>query len=129
MLYMKKDFTPCLKIFIALFICFISGYQVNAQKSSSEPEAYFRYFKLETGHLTSVQLSNLENSFDNHREIKMKSSCIDGKSVLLAVNASYPKRIEAIREEIMSICSAHFSRADIRSVISVALPDITNFCN
>lgn len=129
MLYMKIDFTPSLRIFIPLFICLISVYQADAQKSISETETYFRYFKLETGTLTSVQLTKLKASFDDHRSIKMKSSCVDGKSVLLAVNASYQKRIEDIEAEILSICSDHLSNADIRTVISVPLPDITNFCN
>jgi len=126
---MKLDSPLNLKIFIIFLFCINSGYQANAQESSTDTATYFRYFKLETGQLTSDQISKLEASFNNHKSIKLKSSCLDGKSMLLAVDASYPKRIEDVEAEIISITTNRLSKGDIRSVVSVALPDISNFCN
>lgn len=82
-------------------------------------EKYFRYFEVETKTLSEAQSERIRSAFAVHPQMKLEAACPDLNLLVIAVDASYPKRIDAMAEEITATTGEILKTKNIQSVKTV----------
>ncbi len=82
-------------------------------------EKYFRYFEVETKSLSEAQSERIRAAFEAHPQMQLEAACPDLNMLVIAVDASYPKRIDAMEEEITKTAGEILKTKNIQSVKTV----------
>ncbi len=117
-----------LRLIILFFAIFGLVNALSAQSNESEPPTFYRYFEISWTEMTDNQRSKFSNSIANHPSFRIHANCPAGKKVLVAVPASYPKRIDDIQTELEELYGAVIPKSTLTSIEIIALPATTNFC-
>lgn len=107
-----------------LLIAFSSG--LRAQKSS-EPQ-YYHSFVVEFKSLDQSTEQALGGLFNQREYLKIESSCREGNKILIAVNADYPKRVEAIKSEINEMLTDKLGKRKVVSVANIPSTEKNTYC-
>jgi len=82
-------------------------------------DQYFRYFELEAKSLSESQSQKLEADFNGHKFMHIHTTCPEKNTLVIAVDAKYPKRMSAMREEITALAENVLKSRNITSLKSV----------
>lgn len=82
-------------------------------------EKYFRYFEVEVKARSEMQSESIREVFSRHSHMSLEAVCPDKNRLVIAVDASYPKRIEAMEEEITAAVGEILKTKNIQSVRTV----------
>lgn len=85
----------------------------------SAQDKYYRYFELEAKSISENQSQNLKADFDKHEFMHVHATCPDKNTLVIAVDAQYPKRIEEMQEEISAVAGSVLKSRNITSLKSV----------
>lgn len=99
---------------------------------SAEPchaqDKYFRYFVVETKTLRSDDLADISARLARNEFMSVYSSCPEKMSLVLQVDAAYPKRIEEVKNEITSIIASTLKARNVLSVKDIPLAERNQTC-
>ena len=113
-----------------LLICTVLfGVSVNClQAQDVQATRYYRYFTVEFKKINNADFQVLSANKRESATFSFKSICNASSKVLVAVDASYPKRVDDMKLEIESIIHSKLPNAKIRATENISVSDEPNFC-
>lgn len=115
----------CTCLLFAIFT--LSAQQASAQKTDSGSPTHFRNFEVEITTWTDQDMDQLRRTFAD-KVMVLRQTCRKSNTILVAVDASYPKRVEAIREEISAELARVLSADRIVKIESIPHQKTINYC-
>lgn len=105
---------------------------VLAQVTASEchaQEKYFRYFEVHSPSFSETELNSVKAKLEKQEFMALYASCPTVNKLVVAVDASYPKRIQAIEKEIIEMVAGKNARRQEAVLIkSVAASERNQIC-
>lgn len=117
-----KFSTPLLTLFTVTFVWICSATTLCAQ------EKLYRYFELDIKSLTTEQSQDIASHVANQRVMELHASCPDKQKMVIKVDASYPKRVPEIEEELKALAGKSVKSKNILSVRSVPVTERNEIC-
>lgn len=113
-----------------LLICTVLfGVSVNClHAQDAQATRYYRYFTVELKKINSEDFQALTANQRESDIVSFKNICNSSSKILVAVDASYPKRIDDMVTEIESIIHSKLPNAKIRATENISVSDEPNFC-
>ena len=109
--------------FTLLVIGFLSIHKIQAQDS----QEYFRYFELKMKSSVDIDDSSLSEKHAG-KSFSIHSTCSTKHSIIIAVPASYPKRIDAIKDELAQQFKKEISKSQEEKIQVIKASDLQSFC-
>lgn len=113
-----------LNIYTILFVLSVNC--VHAQVSPNTK--YYRYFTVELKKMSTEDFDILTSNQEESATFLFENICDASSKVLVAVDASYPKRVEEMKLEIEEIIHSKLPDVKIRATESISVSDEQNFC-
>ncbi|HLV52515.1 MAG TPA: hypothetical protein VKY29_00740 [Cryomorphaceae bacterium] len=110
--------------FLSLFL--ISASSAVAQDSGAE-KTYHRVFEIRVDHWSADELQSVERTL-TEGVMELRERCAEKQTFLIAVDASYPKRVGDIREEIRTRLEETFSPDRVHKIESIPHQKSVNYC-
>ena len=130
MKYVKIQFrgTPIrvLLVSFTLLVGVFAAPHLQAQTSTT-PTTHYRNFEVKVDGWTQEEVNELRQSLPDG-VMKVQATCAKNEKLLLAVDASYPKRIEDIQAEIMTKLKGVFAPDRIHEIETLSHQKTVNYC-
>lgn len=107
-----------------LFVC--TSLVVQAQTETQTE--YYRYFTIEVQSLGQSEFNQFAAARNANTYLNFEKYCGKTSSILVRVSASEPKRIEAMKSDIISELQAEFPAKTVKTVSIISYSDQLNFC-
>lgn len=114
------------RLLICFVLFFVSANYLHAQDTHNQ--RYYRYFTVEFKKINSGDFQALTANQRESATITFKNICSTSSKVLVAVDASYPKRVEDMKLEIESLINSKLPNAKIKATENISVSDEPNFC-
>lgn len=113
-----------------LLICTVLfGVSVNClHAQDAQVTKYYRYFTVEFKKINTGDFQALKATQRESATVSFKNICNASSKILVAVDASYPKRVDDMKLEIESIIHSKLPNAKIRATENISVSDELNFC-
>lgn len=96
-------------------------------QTSSTPNTHYRSFEVKVDGWTQQEVDELREALPEGI-MKLQATCAKDEKLLLAVNASYPKRVEDIQVEIMTKLRGVFAADRIHEIEKLSHQKTVNYC-
>ncbi len=114
------------RLLICMLLLVASMNGIHAQESQAT--RYYRYFTVEFKKINSADFQALTANQRETDVFSFKNLCNSSSQILVAVDASYPKRVDDMKLEIESIIHSKLPNAKIRATENISVSDEPNFC-
>lgn len=113
---------------LAFLLLFSSGLFFAEAQTPPTQATYYRYFTVTLDKLGPAQIASLRSKFSENDAFSVENSCNTGQKILIAVDASYPRRINEIKKEIENIAAKALQGNTIITTEAIAADEKNNFC-
>ncbi|MEM9050525.1 MAG: hypothetical protein AAGC47_00605 [Bacteroidota bacterium] len=113
-------------IYLAFTILVISSFSINILQAQ-DSEEYFRYFELKMKSSVDIEDASLSEKTADY-SFSIHSTCSTKHSIIIAVPASYPKRIDAIKDELAQRFKKEISKSQEDKIQVIKVSDLQSFC-
>lgn len=90
------------KILSLFAFAFLFFSQITASECCAQ-EQYFRYFEVHSPSLSDADLNSIKSKLEKQEFMAVYATCPSTNKLLIAVDASYPKRIDDIEMELSDL--------------------------
>lgn len=108
----------------ALFL----GLNTVLSAQNADQQAYYRTFSVELKSMDQEMEQSLRALFDNRDFFRLEDVCTDGNKILVAVDASYPKRVNDIISELTTTLSDELGKRKVLAVESIPFSEKNTYC-
>ncbi len=92
-------------------------------------EKYFRYFEVYSASISDADLIEIKSKLEKQDFMSLYASCPSAKKIMVAVDASYPKRINDIEKELIDMVAGKNSRKkETVQIRSIAASERNQIC-
>ncbi len=109
-----------------LLIGIFGSPHLQAQDTSA-PNLHYRSFEVQVEGWTQEEVNELRQTLPEN-VMKLQVTCSKNDKFLIAVDASYPKRIEDIKTEIMTKLTGVFGADRIHEIETLSHQKTVNYC-
>lgn len=106
-----------------LVLSMLSFNKINAQENGE----YFRYYELKLKPSADLNKTFLSDKI-NESPFRFHSTCPINHSIVVSVSANYPKRIDAIKNELHQQFKKELSKADGEKIKVIKASDLQSYC-
>jgi hypothetical protein len=115
--------------FLAICIAFGFNYTGTIHANPApQDEQYFRYFSIEIEDLEDFEPSLFEEALSDRSAYSVLETCNSQNALLIAVNANYPKRVDAIAEELQQMLLEVIPSRKLKGIETITLDEKVSFC-
>lgn len=92
--------------------------------TAQDSVTYYRYFEVKTPNASFR--SEMPEDFFSGTSFNLEESCTS--KILVKIPADYPKRVPAIKEELLEAMRSRSSALEIESIETIKATEVENFC-
>jgi len=104
------------------------GLNTALSAQNAAQQAYYRTFSVELKSMDEGMQQSLQTLFDNRDFYRLEDICAEGNKILVAVDASYPKRANDIISELTTTLSDEFGKRKVLGVESIPHSEKNTYC-
>ncbi len=114
------------KSLFGLLLFLVVSIGLKAQKDT--PPTYYRYFTLEVENLKEADYTKLRANRTSSPYLKFNQFCDTNSKILVHFDASQPKRIEEMKQEILEIIATELPSKKVLTISGTSHSEQSNFC-
>ena len=108
---------------------FLFGLSLSLPAQDSTEQSYYRTFSIELKNFDQETEQKLYNLFIPIPHFQIKDVCTEGRKILVAVEASYPKRVNDIKAELQDFISNELGKRRVLEVVSIPFAEQNSYCS
>lgn len=102
--------------------------QITASECHAQ-ERYFRYFEVYSASISDADLIEIKSKLEKQEFMSLYASCPSSHKIMIAVDASYPKRINDIEKELMDmVVGKNARKKETVQIRSIAASERNQIC-
>lgn len=98
---LKDSLKSAITLTVAIFLCGVSPCIGQPDDFSD----YFREIVVQADGLTQADIDSIESHLENHEYMQLDFHCGATGEVIFRIQSNYPKRVPAIKDELLEISS------------------------
>lgn len=108
---------------------FLIGLTTSLPAQNSTDISYYRTFSVELKNIDQETEQKLHDLFSQRLNFTLKDVCTKGDKVLVAVDSTYPKRVNDIKDELLEIISNDLGKRKVIKVKTVPFAEQNSYCS